>query len=29
MSIEVVAWRGAFHRKVDKEDPATGLFYLI
>jgi hypothetical protein len=29
MNIEVATWRGAFHREVDKEDPATGLFYLF
>jgi len=29
MNIEVVTWRGAFHRIVNKKDPATDLFYLF
>jgi len=29
MNIEVVTWRGAFHREVNKKDPAMGLFYLF
>jgi hypothetical protein len=29
MNIEVATWRGAFHREVNKKDPAMGLFYLL